>query len=123
MRTKHVRSHKLLILLGLFLPLFGQTVRYAVILNDPPLAAGVSNGRELKALANSATARRIETAQAAVRESAKTRGAEVLHSTKTLLNAVCVKATREQAAALGSIPGVAKVVEVPSYKRHMTAAL
>jgi uncharacterized protein (TIGR03437 family) len=77
-----------------------------MILRDPP-------GR----------ARTLEAVQANARAAAAAHHAEVLHSTKLLLNAVYIRANEQQAAALRSTPGVIAVVKVPVVKRHQSPEL
>ncbi|HLK69238.1 MAG TPA: S8 family serine peptidase [Bryobacteraceae bacterium] len=100
---------------------FGQTrsrlLDYALVLTDPPVA---QNTHSRVALAGPAAQRqlsRIRQAQSGVRAELQRRKIPVAGSVQLLVNAVFVSATRETAAQLSAIPGVAHVV--PTRPLHM----
>ena len=97
---------KLLLVLALPTLLAAQAAneRWTVILSAPP-------GPEMIA-----RHQRVE-------EQIASRGVEVSSSTTRLLNAVFVRATREQASALRLMPGVARVIPQRKYKLKMARAL
>src|SRR5258706_1109193 len=114
-------------------PGIGQRAnRYALILEDPPLA------RQMTAsLRNDPTAVRgmlaspraqaprsaILAKQQALRTTLATRRIDVTGSIHTLLNAVFVSATPEQAEELRALPGIAAVVRMPEVRRTLNKAL
>jgi minor extracellular serine protease Vpr len=67
--------------------------------------------------------RTLDSVQANARAAAAAHHAEVLHSTRLLLNAVYIRASEQQAQALRSTPGVIAVVKVPVVKRHQSPEL
>jgi minor extracellular serine protease Vpr len=96
--------------------------RYALVLEEAPLAAQVSSRKDLRAIAPDVPAR-IEAAQNRLREELARRGIRVTGSVKTLLNAVFVRASEEQAAELRGLPGVRRVAWLPPMKRHLDEAI
>jgi minor extracellular serine protease Vpr len=101
----------------------GRPDRWAVILEEPPLLRQVSSRAALRQAEANAPRRRIERAQAAVRSAIQQSGVRVTGSTNTLIDALYVSASAEQAAALRSIPGVGGVVKMRAIKRHLNKAL
>ncbi len=97
--------------------------RYAVVLSDPPLAAQVGSQKELRNTATADRKRKIDTAQGQLRTALVERNLREIGSMQTLLNAVFVKATEEEAAALRYLPGVTAVREMRKFKRHLFTAL
>ena len=115
--------------------------RYALVLEEAPLAARVEGRllrgtglqpvgpqakppapRSIESAAPDA-ARRIEAAQNRLRQELARRGIRVTGSVKTLLNAVFVRASEEQAAELRGLPGVRRVAWLPPMKRHLDEAV
>jgi uncharacterized protein (TIGR03437 family) len=94
-----------------------------MILRDPALAARIHSRQELRPAVNDSRGRTLEAVQAAARAAAVREHAEVLHSTKILLNAVYIRATEQQAEALRSTPGVVAVVKIPAMRRHQSPEL
>src|SRR5574341_37761 len=96
----------LFVVLSLFsLPLFGQRGdnRYALILEEPPLARQVRDRKELRTAASDDPRRRIEAAQASLRTELERRKIPVTGAVQTLLNAVFVAAPEDRLAELRSM--------------------
>jgi minor extracellular serine protease Vpr len=95
--------------------------RYAVILEDSPVAAQFS--RERMALAEGANyTRSLEQRQQTVRGELARRGMEPTGSVSALINAVFVVAPPDSVADLKNIPGVAGVVPMRIYRRKLNRA-
>src|SRR5262249_37394817 len=75
-----------------------------------------------KSLGSASTAR-IRRAQTAVRASIEARHIPVHGSTHTLVNAIFIRATEEEAKALRDVPGVRRVEFLPPLKRQMDRAV
>lgn len=84
---------------------------YALILEDPPAAVKAS------------AATRIRAAQIGVRAELARRQVPVTGSVNTLLNAVFVRATPEEAARLKALPGVKRVAWVRPVRHHLDRAV
>jgi len=117
-------------LLSLFLflssvPLWAQRdlERYALILDEPPLAAQVASRKELRAAAALEALARVEAAQRSLRQELAQRNIPVTGAVKTLLNAVFVRVPSEQAGELASLPGVRRVAYMPPLRRHLDEAV
>jgi uncharacterized protein (TIGR03437 family) len=106
---------------------FGQTpsrpVDYALILDDPPVARKVESRAALHGAVAQAHLQRIRTAQSGVLAELARRNVRVISTAQTLLNAVFVTATREEAAQLTLMPGVVRVVHLPRYKPALDKAV
>ena len=101
----------------------GRLRRYALVLEDPPLAE-VAGSRET--LSNASVLRlraRIGSTQAVVRRDLESRRVRVTGATDTLLNAVFVAVRAEDAGALRGIPGVAYVRELLHMRRTLNRAV
>lgn len=110
-----------LLVLLLSIPLLaGRAERYALILSDPPLAAE-SAGKTRAALAEREAS--IQKAQSSLVSALKDRNVQVVGASRTLVNAIYVQASPEQAAELRSLPGVARVQRLQVYRRVMTRAV
>ena len=95
--------------------------RYALILEDAPVAAQFS--RQRMALGESATySRTLEQRQQAVRGELARRGIEPTGSVTALMNAVFVVAPPDGVADLQNIPGVKSVVRLRIYHRKLNRA-
>lgn len=91
-------------------PSIVRQVPYALILSDPPAAQtlprGMWQGKErLTATVEDARAK-VRAAQSTLRATLAERQVRVLHATDTLVNAVYVMATDEEARELRALPGV-----------------
>src|ERR1700688_4338537 len=92
--------------------------RYALILEDPPVAAQFS--RERLGLTEAADyGRNLDQRQQSVRTELARRQIQMTGSVKTLLNAVFVVAPADSVADLKSIPGVASVMPIRTYQRKL----
>ncbi len=118
-----------LFLIAILLPLaaFGgpprTTGEYAVVLEDPPLAATISSTKELKTTSAVDRRARIQRAQAAVRKTLAERKVRETYSTDLLVNAIFVRATPTQAEEIAKTPGVRYVQFLPPVKPKLNRAL
>ncbi|MGE5646285.1 MAG: S8 family serine peptidase [Acidobacteriota bacterium] len=121
------RLFALLFTFGLFLPAAPSSVpaarRYAVILQEPPVARQVASRHELRSARALAVSARIEQAQQELRRNLAGRNVRVAGSVKTLLNAVFVTGSEQDVAALRSLPGVRSIVPLRTFKLHLNKAL
>ncbi len=97
--------------------------RWAVVLEDPPLAAQVASRKDLRATVALEAGVRIEAAQQSLRRQLAERNLRVTGSVKTLLNAVFVKASREQVEELAKLPGVRAVAYMPPLRLLLDKAI
>jgi len=97
--------------------------RYALILEEPPLAAQVASRKELRATAAVEASQKIAAAQQSLRRELARRKINVTGAVNTILNAVFVGASREQAGQLASLPGVQRVAYMPPLRRHLDGAV
>jgi subtilisin family serine protease len=100
----------------------GRLRRYALVLEDAPLAE-VAVSRE--ALSNASVRRhraRIGSAQAVVRRDLESRRVRITGAADTLVNAVFVATRAEDAGKLQGIPGVAYVRELLPMRRNLNRA-
>ena len=95
--------------------------RYALILEDSPVAAQFSRARMAEA-ASVNYARSLQQRQQSVRAALAQRGIVPTGSVTTLLNAVFVVAPEDSIADLKSIPGVQSVVPIRIYHRRLNRA-
>jgi minor extracellular serine protease Vpr len=95
--------------------------RYALILEDPPVAAQFSRARMGEAVSVN-YARSLQQRQQSVRAALAQRGIEPTGSVTALLNAVFVVAPEDSVADLKSIPGVKSVVPIRIYHRKLNRA-
>src|SRR4051794_27813748 len=125
LQTSGTPVKSLALLFGLAATLAAQTSlnRYAVVLTDPPLAADVKSAKDLRNAAAQDRERKIASAQTQVREALSDRKVLTTGSMQTLLNAVFVVATEEQAVELRQLSGVTAVYQVRRFKRHLYTAL
>jgi uncharacterized protein (TIGR03437 family) len=98
-------------------------VDYALVLDDPPVARKVESRAALHGAVAQAHLQRIRAAQSGVLAELARRNVKVTSTTQTLLNAVFVTATRDQAAQLVGMPGVVRVVHLPRYKPALDKAV
>jgi len=98
-------------------------VDYALVLDDPPVARKVASRAALASAAAQAHLQRIRTAQSGVLAELARRHVKVISTAQTLLNAVFVTATREEAAQLAGLQGVVRVVHLPRYKPALDKAV
>jgi minor extracellular serine protease Vpr len=91
------------------LPVFSQN-RYALFLQDEPLATHVVSREALHSAEAAAWRQRLQTAQQSVRNELNRRNIVTTGSVSTLLNAVFVVAPASRVAEMKTIPGVVDVV-------------
>jgi uncharacterized protein (TIGR03437 family) len=105
-------------------PLFAQRgfERYALILEDPPLARQVQSRQELREAAWDRRSR-LEAAQSSLRSRLSERNIPVTGAVQTLLNAVFVAVPEDRVAELKTLPGVRRVAHMPRIKRHLDRAV
>lgn len=101
----------------------GRLDRFALLLDEPPLAARLVQAADGRRAANADEQRRIEARQQALRAALSERGFTVLGATQVLLNAVYVAAPGASEEQLRSIPGVARVQRLRPVRRHMNRGL
>ena len=89
--------------------------RYAIFLQDEPLAKHFGSRTELDSPAATTYRQRIETAQQAVRSELTNRGIRINGSVNTLLNAIFVVMPSDRVA---EVKGIAGVLEVAPVRRH-----
>ena len=121
------RRAVILLLLGTasLAPAFGQYVpnRYAVILEDLPVAAQVGRREDLQKAEAVIIRQQIEAKQRAIRDQLESLKVSVNGSANTVMNAIFVSAAKDQVTALKNIPGVKDVVPVRRYNRSLNRAL
>src|SRR3954466_15599295 len=79
--------------------------RWIVLLQEPSVARALSSRDDLRSARAVEPRRKIEVVQSAVRAAVEEHGAHVTGATQTLLNAVFISATREQAQAIKGLAG------------------
>jgi uncharacterized protein (TIGR03437 family) len=102
-------------------PLRAQSHRYALLLEDPPIAARIASRHELRSPAALDAKARIEAAQQALRQQLAERQIRVTGSAKLLLNALFVEAS--DARQLQGLAGVRRVARLRPMHRHLDHAL
>ncbi len=93
---------------------------YALVLNDPPLAEQAGSRKELRSASPDRLAR-IQSSQQQVRQRLASRQIPVVGSAQTLVNAVFVRASKDQVAELKSLPNVKRVEYLPPMRHHLDA--
>jgi hypothetical protein len=94
------------------------TDRYALILEDQPVAERFPSKESIRSTDAVAYRKQIEAKQKALRDELAKRKIRVTGSVSTVQNAVFVVATKEQAAELKSLAGVKDVVPQRRYKTN-----
>ena len=94
-----------------------RLTRFAIVLSDPPVAAIVERA------AQAAHHNRLKTVHQNFRATLEQRKIRVTGSVDTIANAIFVETSRENAAALRSMPGVKYVQEMRRLERKMDRAL
>jgi len=122
------RSHLLLVALAALLgadaaAAQGRLDRFALILEQSPLAGKLNQSPDGRRLASAADRAPIEAAQQVVRAALAERGITVLGATQIVLNAIYVAAPGAQESDLAALPGVARVQRMRPLRRHMNRAL
>ena len=96
--------------------------RYAIILEDPPIASKLTGNNRLSTAAVESYARQIEARQQAIERELTGRGLAVTSRVSTLANAMFVAAPKSRMAELKTLAGVKGVVPVRVYKRKLNRA-
>ncbi|MCS7314439.1 MAG: S8 family serine peptidase [Bryobacterales bacterium] len=97
--------------------------RYALILEDPPVASQIRSREELESLRTRETAQRLAARQQTLRRELARRNVAVTGAAHLLVNAVFVRARPEQVEELSHLPGVRRVVHLPPIRLHLDRAL
>lgn len=100
-----------------------DTGRWIVLLEDPPLAAGMESRADLHSVRSRAGWDRISTRQASLSRELDQLGVRTLASTQVILNALFVRGTAEQAERIRRIPGVDRVIPATAGRRFANQAL
>jgi uncharacterized protein (TIGR03437 family) len=90
--------------------------RYAVILNDPPVAEQVAALKVTRGAAAESYRQQIVSSQTALQTEIEKRNVHVTGTVQRVLNAIFVAASKEQVAQLQALPGVKAVVPVRRYR-------
>ncbi|HWQ57357.1 MAG TPA: S8 family serine peptidase [Bryobacteraceae bacterium] len=96
---------------------------YALILQEQAVARKTSSRAMLRSAAAVSQLARVEAAQKSVSAELARRNVRVTGSVQLLLNAVFVRATRQQAEALSGLPGVLRVAYLPPIHMNMNTAV
>lgn len=97
--------------------------RYALLLEDPPLAASVRSRQDLDSEAARQALHRLQARQQGLREELRRRNVEVTGAVQMVLNAVFVRTSEERLQELRSLPGVRRVAYMPPIRLHLNRAL
>ena len=102
------------------LPGFGQYARnrYALILEDEPVASRYTTREQMGTAAADGYRRQLASRQSSVHQELQRRGVPIISSVSEVLNAVFVSATPDRIAELEAIPGVIGVR--PMRQMHLT---
>lgn len=114
----NLRAFAMLAATALLVPAAPRSERYLVWLEDPPAAALASAKEDLPA-----ARRAVAAGQERHRLALAARGAEVYGASDTLLNALYVNATEDQARQLTALPGITAVLRMAPIRRHLNRAL
>ncbi len=121
------RRNSIPLLLAIFaaLPLAAQSRfdRWALVLEDEPLARAISSRQDLHSSALAGRAARIRSAQASLRAGLAELGVPVIGAVDTLANAVFVLAGEERLEELRGLPGVARVTRMLPLKPQLDRAI
>src|SRR4051812_39661533 len=96
----------LLLTAAAFSQTHGRLADYALVLEDPPVAQKIQSRAALKSAEAQAHLTRVRGAQRSVLAELGRRKVTVSSTSQMLVNAVFVRVAPEDAASLGSIPGV-----------------
>ncbi len=96
--------------------------RYALILEDPPVAERFASRETTRSVAAQSYQKQIAAKQRALRGELDTHHIVITGSADTLLNAVFVTATKDRIAELKSMPGVKGVVALRRYTPSLNRA-
>ncbi|MEZ5391660.1 MAG: S8 family serine peptidase [Bryobacterales bacterium] len=126
---KQISSRRVFVTALILLGLAGSALAaevpfdYVVVLRAPSVAKSLSPSRAKQDAARiKAMGASVVEAQAPVKEALAARGVQVTGSVHNVLNAVFVRATREQARTLGEVAGVARVMRMRRFKPLLNRA-
>ena len=112
-----------LLFLALASGVFAQSSHhYAVILQDPPVAEQFGSKERVRSTGAVTYRRQLQNRQAQVCALLSSRRVGVIGTTDTVLNAVFVTTTPQQARELSGMPGVQGVVELRNARRYTNKA-
>lgn len=97
--------------------------RYALVLEDPPLAAQIGSREELESARTRQAVERLLDRQRALRDELERRGIRVTATSQILVNAVFVRAGADRLEELRRLPGVRRVEYLPPLRLHLNRAL
>jgi minor extracellular serine protease Vpr len=100
-----------------------DTGRYAVILTDSSVAQHVASLKGARGAAPAEYRQQVVAGQAALRQELQKRNLRVTGAVQTLLNAVFVVASKDEAAQLRALPGVKAVVPLHRYRLRLDKAV
>lgn len=112
--------------LALGYPASAAAERYALILEGEPVGlqmVDAKNRRAALASSSSEARRRVQKAQENLRSTLRSRDITTTGALQTLVNAVFVSSTPEQAVELRTLPGVVAVVPMQPLRRSMNMAV
>jgi uncharacterized protein (TIGR03437 family) len=115
-----VKPAALLLFAALVLTAAPRSERYALILEDKPLAAGAPSRKDA---VRSARRDEVASKQSAVAAALAEQHIRVTAAEQVLVNAIFVEAPANSGDYLRSLPGVAYVERLVPMKRHLTEAL
>ena len=113
----------LLALVPLGAPADREPDRYALLLEEPPLAAQIGSREELESARTRQAVERLLDRQRALREELERRGIPVTATSHVLVNAVFVRTRADRVEELRRLPGVRRVEYLPPLRRHLNRAL
>lgn len=96
--------------------------RWAVLLEGQPIARTVKSRSGIRSAEAAAYGARLDARRAQLREALRARGIPVTGEARMLSNAIFIAASRDTAASLRNLPGVAGVVEMPFIRRQIEKA-
>src|SRR6266498_2547360 len=92
---------------------------YAVVLKDPPLARQAANRKALGSATALDGAAKIRRSQTAIRGLIEERRIRVHGAAHTLVNAIFIQASADEAETLRNLPGVSRVEYLPPLQREL----
>ena len=95
---------------------------YALVLEEPPVAAVIESGKDLRKAAAEGQRSRVRAAQHSLRAALAGRGVRVTGAVENLANVVFVQAAPEEAEQLRGLPGVKYLQPMLPLRRKLDAA-
>ena len=112
-----------LLIVSAFAQTTGRLAEYALVLEDPPVAQEAQSRVALQSIEAQAHMKKIRRAQSLVLAELAARKVRVAATSQILVNAVFVRVTPREAAALKNIPGVKWIQYQPPSKPALNAAV